>query len=179
MTRSLLMLLSSMFIATAATSPGPAPKGIGDLHFFVGTTESASTTKVILQKPFVTHSLGRGKINPDGSLDLVQHVKEQGGREFDRRWQLHQVAPGRFTGTMSEASGPVTVDKIGDRYRFRFAMKGNLAVEQWLTPQRDMTSAQTQLTIRRFGIAVAHSTGWIRRTDSAQPLAEEPPRASP
>ena len=123
-----------------------------------------SVTKVMLQKPFLTHWLGRGKINSDGTLELVQHVKEQGGREFDRWWRIRQVAPSRFSGTMSEASGPVSVDRIGDRYRFRFAMKGNLSVEQWLTPQRDKTTAQTQLTVRKLGIAVVHSTGWIRKT---------------
>jgi hypothetical protein len=165
-----------MLIATAAASPAPAPGTIGDLQFFVGSTESVSVTKVMLQKPFVTHWVGRGKINSDGSLELVQHVREQSGHEFDRRWQIHQVAPSRFAGTMSEASGPVSVDKIGDRYRFRFAMKGNLSVEQWLKPQRDMTSAQTQLTVRRLGIAVVHSTGWIRRTNLVQVRDEAPLR---
>ena len=103
-----------------------------------------SVTKVMMQKPYLTHCVGRGKVSSDGTLELVQHVKEQGGREFDRWWRIHQVAPSRFSGTMSEASGPVSVDRIGDRYRFRFAMKGNLSVEQWLTPQRDKTTAQTQ-----------------------------------
>jgi hypothetical protein len=163
-TRLLLTLLSSMFIAAAPASL----ESVSDLRFFAGSTEAASVTKVMLQKPFTTRWVGRGKINADGSLVLTQHVTEEGRREFDRRWQIHQVGPGRFTGTMSEASGPVSVDKIGNRYRFRFTMKGNLSVEQWITPHSDQTSADTQSTIRRLGISVAHATGWIRKTDSVQ-----------
>jgi hypothetical protein len=113
---------------TGAASTAPAPATIGCLQLFVGSTESVTVTKVMLQKPSVTHWVGRGKISPDGSLELEQHVKEEGGREFGRRWNIRQVAPRRFAGTMSEASGPVGVDRIGDRYRFRFAMKGNLSI---------------------------------------------------
>jgi len=171
-----LLLLSGMLIATGATSTAPAPGTAGDLEFFVGSTESVSITKVMLQKPFVTHCVGRGRINSDGSLELLQHVREQGGRDFDRRWHIHQVAPRHLLGTMSEASGPVSVDKIGDRYRFRFTMNGKLSVEQWLTPQRDMMAAQTQLTVRRLGIAVVHSTGWIRRMNLVQVRVREPLR---
>src|SRR5206468_1509505 len=88
----------------------------------------------------------------DGSLELLQHVKEENRREFDRRWQIRQVASGRFVGTMSEAEGPVSIERIANRYRFRFVMKGNLSVEEWLTPQRDMTTAHIQLTIAHHEI---------------------------
>jgi|tagenome__1003787_1003787.scaffolds.fasta_scaffold20718285_2 hypothetical protein len=163
-----LGLSSSVLIAaTAASAVGP-PANVADLRFFVGRTESVSVTKVVMERPFETRSVGHGTINADGSLELVQHVKEQGRREFDRRWHIHQVTPGRFAGTMSEAVGPVSIEKMAGRYRFRFVMKGNLSVEQWLTPERDMTTAHIQLTIRKFGFAVAHGDGWIRRADPIQ-----------
>ena len=164
---SRLALCSSMSLAAAFTSAA-APRSIGDLRFLEGATESVSIMKVMMQKPFVSRCIGQGKIHDDGSLELVQHVTEEGRRTFDRRWYIYQVAPGRFAGTMSEAKGPISIQKIGSRYVLRFVMKGNLSVEQWFTPQANMTSAQTRLTVRRFGIAVAHSDGSIRRTDSVQ-----------
>jgi|SRR3954447_15933158 hypothetical protein len=160
-----LRLSSSVFVAAASASAATPPANLAGLHFFVGRTESVSVTKVLMEKPYETHSVGHGEIDADGSLELVQHVKEQGRREFDRRWHIHQVAPGRFAGTMSEAEGPVSIEQIAGRYRFRFVMKGNLSVEQWLTPQRDTTTAHIQLTIRKYGFAVAHGDGWVRRAD--------------
>ena len=169
-----LWLRSTLLIAaTSASAAGPITN-VGELHFFVGSTESVSVTKIVMQQPFVSRSIGHGRINPDGSLEFVQHVKEQGRREFDRRWQIHQVGPGRFIGTMSEADGPVSIVKIAGRYRFRFILKGNLSVEQWLIPQADMAAAHIQLTIRKYGIAVGHGDGWIRRTSSLQPGSNVP-----
>src|SRR5205085_9256743 len=104
-----------------------------------------------------------GKIQEDGSLQLVQEVTEEGRRRFDRRWLIHQVAPGRFAGTMSEATGPIAVEKVGNRYVLRFSMKGNLFVEEWITPDPDMVSARTKLTVRKFGFAVGHADRWIRQ----------------
>jgi|SRR3954447_13768397 hypothetical protein len=167
-----------IFIAGLSACAATAPTDVTDLRFFVGSTETVSVTKVIMQKPFVTRSVGEGKINPDGSLELVQRVKEQNRKEFDRRWQIHEVGKGRFVGTMSEAEGPVSIERIANRYRFRFVIRGNLSVEEWLTPQRDMTTAHIQLTIRKYGVAVAHGDGWIRRTDPAQLRGNGPGRAA-
>ena len=118
-----------------------------------------STVKITMQKPFVSRSIGRGTIRDDGSLDLVQQVTEEGRRRFDRRWQIRQVAAGRYVGTMSEANGPIVVQRMGDRYVFRFSMKGNLSVEEWIIPDPNRLSAHTKLTVRKFGIAVGHADG--------------------
>jgi hypothetical protein len=64
---------------------------------------------------------------------------------------------------MSEALGPVVVDEVKGRYRFKFRMKGNLAIEQWLTPVEGGDSARSNLTVRKFGIRVASSTGVVHR----------------
>jgi len=149
-------------IASSASSKPPARAPGDPLHFFEGSTESVSTTKIVLQKPFVTRSLGRGKIGSDGALELVQHVDEQGRRQFDRFWHIRQTAPGHFGGTMSEAIGPVSIEKKGSRYLFRFTLKNDLSVEEWLIPQSD-TVLGMLVTIRKYGVAVVHSQGWIRR----------------
>lgn len=159
-----LTICLGALLAAASAPANPLGPNSDPLRFFEGGTESMTIMKIMARRPFVSRSIGHGKITSDGSLELLQHVNEVGGREFDRRWRIRQVRPGQFAGTMSEASGPISIDKIGARYRFRFKMKDNLSAEQWLTPQSD-TAARTQLTIRKFGIAVAHSDGWIRKLD--------------
>jgi len=64
---------------------------------------------------------------------------------------------------MSEATGPVVAEEIGGRYRFRFKMKGNLSVEQWLTPLPGGKVARSKVSIRKLGMTVGHSDGTIRK----------------
>lgn len=159
-----LTIALSLALAASISPPATAAEGEHDpLAFFEGTTESVSTVKVVLKKPFKSRALGTGKISPDGSLVLVQRVEGEGPAR-SRRWHIRQVAPGRFTGTMSEATGPVSIEEVGGRYRFRFKMRGGLAVEQWVTPGADGRSARNRVTVRKFGVKVGHSEGVIRKT---------------
>ncbi|HEU0311121.1 MAG TPA: hypothetical protein VFR36_07890 [Sphingomicrobium sp.] len=146
-----------------SSSPGTAEQTIDALRFFEGRTESIATIKLIMKKPYQSRSIGRGDIQPDGSLLLVQRVEDEGKPPHDRRWHIREIEPGRFTGTMSEAKGPVTIDEVGGRYRFRFKMKGNVSVEQWVTPMPGGRAATTTVTIRKMGITVGQSEGTIRK----------------
>ncbi len=122
-----------------------------------------STIKVVTKKPVLSRSLGRGTIKADGALDLVQRIEEEGKPARSRRWLIRRVAAGRFTGTMSEATGSVTIEQVGESYRFRFKMKGALSVEQWLTPLAGGKSATNKVTVRKLGIKVGSSDGTIRK----------------
>ena len=148
------LLIPASAVADRLSSP---------FSFFDGVTETVGTLKVIMHRPAATRSVGHGEIQPDGSLVLVQRVEDQGKPPHMRRWLIRQVAPGHFAGTMSEATGPVTIDQVGSRYRFRFAMKGGLSVEQWLTPMADGRSAKSDTTVHRFGITVASAEGIVRK----------------
>ena len=152
-----ISLLAVLAACGAARSPSDP------FTFFEGVTESVGTLKVMMHKPTWTRSVGRGELRPDGSLSLVQRVEEQGKPPYVRRWVIKQVGPGRFVGTMSQASGPVTIDEVGDRFRFRVPMPGGLAVEQWLTPLPGGRAATSSMTVRKFGIAVASSQGTVRK----------------
>jgi hypothetical protein len=153
---------AALLIALAA-SPAHGERLDNPLRFFEGLTESVGTMNVLTKNPVRMRSVGRGAIQSDGSLVLVQRVEEQGKAKPDRRWHIRQVAPGRFLGTMSEAKGPVTIEKMGARYRFRFRMKGNLSAEQWLIPLPDGKSAISRLIVRKLGFPVARSEGTIRK----------------
>ncbi len=132
--------------------------------FFQGVTESIGTLKVVMHSPAATRSVGRGEIEPDGSLSLVQLVDDGEHSPHVRRWRIQQIAAGHFSGSMSEASGPVTIDQVDGRYRFRFGMSGGMWVEEWITPLAGGRSATTDLTVRKFGITVASAHGIMRKT---------------
>lgn len=133
------------------------------LRFFEGKTDSVATIKLMMKRPYKSRGIGNGEIQPDGSLLLVQRIEDEGKAPHDRRWHIREVAPGQFTGTMSEAKGPVTVDEVEGRYRFRFKMKGNVSVEQWITPLPGGKSAKSKVTIRKMGITVGQSEGTITK----------------
>ena len=165
-----LTIMPARFLAGAAVlaitmlpSAAVADSDRAPLQFFNGKTEMVSTVKVIMKKPFRSRAIGNGRILSDGSLTLAQQVFDEGEPTKQRHWKIRQVASSHYAGTMTEAVGPVLVEEIGNRYRFKFRLKGNLAIEQWMTPLPDGKSARSNLTVRKFGMKVASSTGTIRK----------------
>ena len=158
LTFSAALLAASFPAAAGGSAPFEQP-----MRFFEGRTEMVSTIKVMMKKPYRSRTVGRGEILSDGSLSLTQHVEDAGKPPHQRKWRIRQVAPDKFTGTMSEAVGPVTVQAASGKYRFKFRMKGGLAVEQWVTPLPSGQAARTTMTVRKLGMRVASSEGTIRR----------------
>ncbi|HUP67172.1 MAG TPA: DUF3833 family protein [Sphingomicrobium sp.] len=152
-------------LAPLMLSAAPAtPAEVADpLRFFAGRTETQGMVKVVFKKPYRSRSFGLGRIEADGSLTLVQRVQDDGKPARERRWRVRQVSPGHYTGSMSEASGPVDIRRVGDRYVFRFKMKGNLNAEQWLSPTPDAAVAHTTTKVRKFGMTVATTEGTVRK----------------
>jgi hypothetical protein len=154
---------SIIIAATLVPASAVAENGRAQLQFFAGKTEMVSTVKVMMKKPYQSRTLGTGRILDDGSLALAQKVFDEGRAGQVRNWKIRKVAAARYAGTMTDAVGPVIVDEIDGRYRFKFKMKGNLSIEQWMTPLPDGTSARSTMTARKFGMKVATSHGIIRK----------------
>jgi len=131
--------------------------------FFEGVTDTVGTLKVLMHSPVHTHCVSRGELRPDGSLSMVQRVEDQGAQPYLRQWLVRRIAPGHFVGTMSQAIGPVAIDQIDNRYRFRFRMNGGLSVEEWLTPLPGGRAATSTISVHKFGIPVASSDGIVRK----------------
>ena len=153
----------AVIAVTLMPSAAVADSDRAPLLFFNGKTEMVSTIKVILKKPFRSRAIGTGRILPDGSLMLAQQVFDEGQPTKERNWKIRQIASGHYAGTMTEAVGPVTVEEVDGKYRFKYKMKGNLAVEQWMTPLAGGNAAKSIVTVRKFGMKVASSTGIIKR----------------
>lgn len=157
------VMVASILGMTLLPAAASAERLSQPLHFFSGRTEMISTVKVMMKKPYRSRTVGNGKILDDGALALTQQVYDEGQAPERRNWKIRQVGPGRYIGTMTEASGPVLIEEVGGNYRFKFKMKGNLSVEQWMTPINGGDAARSKLTVRKLGMKVASSTGIIRR----------------
>jgi hypothetical protein len=158
----ILAVAPALLLAAPTASASLQPR-TDPLLFFQGRTETVGTVKIIFHKAYRTRSIGNGRIEPDGSLLLVQKVQDEGKPPTQRWWRVRETAPDRFTATMSEAVGPVVIQRVGERYRFRFRLKGNLSAEQMLTPLDGGRSALSRLTVRKMGMTVATTDGIVRR----------------
>ncbi len=113
-----------------ARQPGPA---FDPVTFFTGATHGDGKLDLVMKgtRTVTVDSIGRPETN--GTLTLTQRIAIQGDPPRTRVWKFRQVAPGRYTGTLTDASGPVETVAIGRAIRIRYPMKGGLQVEQWLT----------------------------------------------
>ena len=145
-----------------ATAQAPAPV-FDPAAFFSGRTEGRGTLSVVLRRQRATLVRGDGRRAPDGGIVLDQMVTQGDGRPQRRTWHLREVAPGRWAGTLSDASGPVTGSVTGNRLHLSFAMKGGLKAEQWLYLKRGGQVAENVMVIRKLGIPVARLTETITR----------------
>ena len=157
-----IQLAFAVPILLAAATPA-AQQPLDPLRFFAGRTETQGTVKILFNKPYHSRSLGQGRIETDGSLTLIQRVEDEGKPPRERRWRVRGVGPGHWAATMSEAIGPVAIDQVGDRFRFRFTLKGHLKAEQWLTPLPGAKAARTLTKIRKYGMTVATTEGTVRK----------------
>ena len=142
----------------ATTGPAFSPQ-----RFFAGRTEGTGELKTLFSPRHTVRVHGSGRVDADGTLILDQSVDEQGKPAKQREWRIHETAPGRYTGTLSDATGPVVANVTGNRLDIRFEMKGGLAAEQWLDLAPDGRSARNHMSIRKLGIVVATLNETIRK----------------
>ena len=72
-----------------------------------------------------------------------------------RSWHLLPAGPGRFTGTLTDANGPVVASVAGPRLDIAYPMKGGLKAVQVLTLRPDGKTLDNELTVTKFGVQLA------------------------
>ena len=160
--RSLLLVVAVSAVPLPATAQ-PVTPAFHPLRFFDGRTQGDGKVKVVFKEPYGVRVHGRGRIDTDGALILVQDVLEEGKPLRRRSWRIRETGPGRYAGTLSDATGPVKLENVGGRFHIKFRMKGGLGVEQWLTAAPDGTSVHNSMVIRKFGLKVASLEEKIRK----------------
>jgi hypothetical protein len=78
---------------------------------------------------------------------------------------MHPAGPNRFTGSLSDAVGPVEVSVSGRSAQIRYTMKGGLKVDQLLDLQGDGRTLTNRVSVKRFGFRFARVDGKIRKLD--------------
>ena len=151
--------------AAAASSASEPQSQLDMLAFFAGRTHADNVIKVVLHGPhkLVVDSIG-GR-NKEGQFVLIDIVQEEGKPERKRVWVMHPEGPSRFTGTLSDAKGPVNVVVDGTGATITYVMKeGGLKIAQQLQLQGDGTLSN-HVVAKKFGLKFAEVDGAIRKLD--------------
>jgi hypothetical protein len=151
-------------LALASAAPAADPK-LDMLAFFTGHTHADNVIRIALHGPhkLIVDSIG-GR-NKEGQFVLIDTVQEEGKPVRKRTWAMHPDGPNHFTGSLSDASGPVDVTVNGKSATIRYVMKdGGLKIDQQLALQRDGTLSN-HVTAKKFGLKFAQVEGIIRKLD--------------
>ncbi|HZF93771.1 MAG TPA: DUF3833 family protein [Allosphingosinicella sp.] len=159
------ILLSGCVGAPRLGPPDPGAPRFDPIAFFAGPTEGEGTIRKIFAGARSVRVRGTGHVEPDGMLVLDQLLEEAGAAPRRRQWRMRETAPGRYSGSLSDAERSVVGESSGNRLRLRFRMSGGLDVEQWLTLGADGRTVSNRMIVRKFGITVAAVTEIIRRTE--------------
>ena len=157
-----LVAAAAMALAGAATAPSPA---LDMTAFFSGRTHTENVLKIVFNRParLVVDSVGgRGD---RGDFVLLDTVREEGKPVRTRKWIMRPNGPNRFTGSLTDATGPVDVTVSGRQATIRYTMKGGLKVVQQMELQADGRTLSNRVDVRKFGLRFASVDGTVRKLD--------------
>ena len=141
------------------THPGARDAGAGPafspIAFFAGDTVGEGILKIAFSSVRIVHVVGHGDVDADGALTLVQRVREGAKPERRRTWHIRPIGGDRYTGTLSDAAGPVSVIAHGAVVRIAYVAKGGFAVRQWLFLQPGGQVALNRLSVHKLGVRIA------------------------
>jgi len=155
---------AAAIVLAGAASAGPAPK-LDLPTFFTGRTHAENVMKIALKRPakLIVDSVGRKERN--GDFVLIDTVREEGKPVRTRKWLMRPAGPNRFTGTLTDAVGPVHGVVDGDTATIRYTMKGGLKVEQEMRLQPGGRTLANRVVVKKFGMKFARVEGMIRKLD--------------
>ncbi len=184
--RAALLVLSAALVlagAGAGCAPVLAPEafsptrpGVDPLVIFTGRTVSQGVLEAASGAPSERFRVqGMGRIDPDGELVLDQSIAFEGKRVRQRTWRLRRIDAHHFTGTLTDAVGPVQAQAYGDLLHLRFRLKGVPmgSMEQWLYLQDDGRTLMNEGVVKIGGVTVRRLSERITNLDL--PARPEPP----
>lgn len=159
-----LAILISLFTVSAAPVPSTLT-GFEPLSFFVGKTKGVGKMKIAFGPTREVLVHGSGTLLADGSIVLRQDVERENKKPEHREWRIRSTGSGTYTGTLSDAGGPITGETFNGRLHLTYRSKSGYAVEQWMTLAADGRSANNHLTARKMGVVVASLDETITKVD--------------
>lgn len=151
-------------VSTGRLTPGKDTAPAFDAAvFFAGRTQGRGVLKIATRAREAIAVEGRGLVAADGTIRLEQRVMRGDGPATMRTWLLRTDGPGRLSGTLSDAAGPVSGEVEGNVLHLRFTMEGGVRADQWLTLQPGGERVENVMVIRKFGLPVARLDEVIMR----------------
>ena len=154
-------MLTAFLLAAAA----PPAEFRPDL-FFAGRTRGTGTVRIATSsRPRALAVTSFGRVEPDGTLVLDQDVRIDGKAER-RSFRIRRTGPGIWTGTLSDAAGPVRASVKGNTLRLNYATKrGGTRMKQVLVLQPGGRRVLNRATVTLLGIGVARIDEVIEKID--------------
>ena len=155
----------ALLLLCAAPAAAADKPRLDMLAFFAGKTHAENVMKVVLKKPvpLIVDSIG-GK-GDRGDFVLIETVHEGDKPVRQRKWIMRQAGPNHFTGSLTDAVGPVDVQIDGDTATIRYVMKGGLKIEQQLQLSADDRSLSNHVVAKKLGLKFARVEGSVRKVD--------------
>jgi len=150
------MLFLSLVLSGCGAAAPAAPPTFDPLAFFTGQSSGEGTLKVMTKPSVPIHVESQGRPDGKGGVILDQTIREGSKPARKRRWVMRPTSPTTLTGTITDNPGPVTGRLDGNRLLIDYTMKSGLKAEQILTIQPGGRSMINRMTVRKFGIPVAH-----------------------
>lgn len=138
-----------ILLATAALT------AMNPLTFFTGTTHGAGTIKILFKGTQALQVASHGRPDGHGGIILEQTVHQGSDAPKDRRWDLRPTSATTVTGTLTDASGPVTGSISANAVSLAYPMKGGLTASQTLILQPGGRVLLNHMTVKKFGLTVA------------------------
>lgn len=158
-----MILVAAVPQAAAAALSAPAPQ-LDLPGFFSGRTHAENDLRIVLHRPtrLVIDSVGRR----EGAEFIQTDTVHEGDKPVRTRvWRTHEISPGHFGGTLSDATGPVDITVHGRSVVIRYTMKGGLDIFETMALERDGRTLSNHVTAKKFGLTFAHVDGSIRKLD--------------
>ena len=132
------------------------------VKFFTGRTHGDATLRLIGGSHRRVSIDSFGAPDRHGGLKLDQVIREQGKPPRERSWLLRPAGSNRWTGTLSDAQGPVDVERTSSEVTINYRMRNGARVEQHLQ-QPPTGVVENHMIVSRFGIRLATLDEHIRK----------------
>ena len=166
MTMSVRLLLTSIVLTLLMVLPAAAKQvSFTPQNGLSGLSRGEGSLKLFLGSPRVFHVQSLGRSERDGSFTLKQTVTFEGKTPETRRWEIQEVTPLHYTGTLSNAAGTVSGHTIGRRLFLKYRITGPLVMHQTLELMPDDKTIDNVGRITLLGIQIGSVRETIRRGD--------------
>ena len=133
--------------------------------FFTGKRHADNVLKIAFHRPapLIVDSVG-GK-GDRGDFVLIDTIHEGDKPVRTRKWIMHEVGPGHFNGSLSDATGPVDIVVNGNSAIIQYVMKGGLHVREEMDLLGDGKTLANHVVVKKFGLKFASVEGKIHKLD--------------